>query len=176
MLIGNSEVLFLALAHSHWNTSQILLRWLNKIWHFQTFIHFDVVISENVILKGPCHTFPVITRPLVCYEGFYACKRCAESQTLKVQPVASKTLPKTPRWRYVIVHLILPFSSGYGMMSSRTRNEMDQSVEPLRYVRGAVALSPRWLVQIDQSTDFLTHICVQGAGSSADFSSLAAGW
>ena len=43
-------------------------------------------------LKGPCHAFPVITRPLVCYEGFYACKRCAESQTLKVHPVASKTI------------------------------------------------------------------------------------
>ena len=34
---------------------------------------------------------------------------------------------------------------------------MDQSVEPLRYVGGAVTLSPRWLVQIVQSTDFLTH-------------------
>ena len=35
---------------------------------------------------------PVITRPLVCYEGFYACKQCAESKTLKVHPVGSKTL------------------------------------------------------------------------------------
>ena len=34
-------------------------------------------------LKGPCHAFPVITRPLVCYEGFYACKRCAESKPSK---------------------------------------------------------------------------------------------
>ena len=43
-------------------------------------------------LKVPCHTFPVITRPLVCYEGFSACKRSAKSQTLKVHPVASTTL------------------------------------------------------------------------------------
>ena len=32
------------------------------------------------LLKLPCHAFPVITRALVCYEGFYACKRCAESK------------------------------------------------------------------------------------------------
>ena len=43
-------------------------------------------------LKVPCHAFPVITRPLVCYVAFYACKRSAKSQTLKVHPVASKTL------------------------------------------------------------------------------------
>ena len=43
-------------------------------------------------LKVPCHYFPVITRPLLCYKGFYACKRSAKSQTLKVHPVASKTL------------------------------------------------------------------------------------
>ena len=42
--------------------------------------------------KGPCHAFPVITRPLVRYEGCSACKRAAESQTLKVHPVESKTL------------------------------------------------------------------------------------
>ena len=28
----------------------------------------------------------------MCYEGFSACKRSAESQTLRVHPVASKTL------------------------------------------------------------------------------------
>ena len=34
----------------------------------------------------------------MCYEGFYACKRSAESKTLKVHPVASKTLTqKIPR-------------------------------------------------------------------------------
>ena len=38
-------------------------------------------------LKDPCHAFPVIIRPLVCYESFYACKRSAESKTLKVHPV-----------------------------------------------------------------------------------------
>ena len=43
-------------------------------------------------LKVPCHAFPVITRPLVCYVAFSACKRSAESQTLKVHPVESKTL------------------------------------------------------------------------------------
>ena len=47
------------------------------------------------MLKVPCHAFPVITHPHVCYEGFYACKRCAESQTLKVHPVASKTLTQS---------------------------------------------------------------------------------
>ena len=35
------------------------------------------------MLKERCHAFPVITRPLVCYEGFYACKRCAESKPSK---------------------------------------------------------------------------------------------
>ena len=66
------------------------------------------------ILKVPCHAFPVITRPLVCYEGFYPCKRSAESKTLKVHPVGSKTLtqsfrvPKTPRWRFLISHCLLP--------------------------------------------------------------------
>ena len=45
--------------------------------------------EQNIyILKVPCP----ITRPLVCYEAFSACKRSAESQTLKVHPVASKTL------------------------------------------------------------------------------------
>ena len=43
-------------------------------------------------LKGPCHAFLVITRPLVRYVAFSACKWSAESQTLKVHPVASKTL------------------------------------------------------------------------------------
>ena len=43
-------------------------------------------------LKGPCHAFLVITRPLVCYEGCSAWKPSAESQTLKVHPVASNTL------------------------------------------------------------------------------------
>ena len=37
--------------------------------------------SQN--LKLPCHAFPVITRPLLCYEGFYACKWCAESKPSK---------------------------------------------------------------------------------------------
>ena len=41
---------------------------------------------------GPCHALPVVTRPLVCYVALSACKRSAESQTLKVHPVASKTL------------------------------------------------------------------------------------
>ena len=48
--------------------------------------------GKRLFLKVPCHAFPVITRPLVCYEGFYACKRSAKSQTLKLHPVASKTL------------------------------------------------------------------------------------
>ena len=43
-------------------------------------------------LKVPCHAFLAITRPLVCYVAFYECKRSAESQTLKVHPVASKSL------------------------------------------------------------------------------------
>ena len=34
-------------------------------------------------LKDTCHAFPVITHPLVCYEGFYACKRSAESKPSK---------------------------------------------------------------------------------------------
>ena len=48
--------------------------------------------NKTKTLKVPCHAFLVITRSLVCYEGLYACKRSAESQTLKVHPVASKTL------------------------------------------------------------------------------------
>ena len=70
---------------------------------------------STVVLKLPCHAFPVITRPLVCYEGCYAYKRSAESKTLKVHPVASKTLtqktclccPRTPRWRFLFFHLFL---------------------------------------------------------------------
>ena len=46
----------------------------------------------EITLKVPCHAFPVITRPLVCYVACSACKRSVESQTLKVHPVASKTL------------------------------------------------------------------------------------
>ena len=36
--------------------------------------------------------FWLLPVPLVCYEGLYACKRSAESKTLKVHPVGSKTL------------------------------------------------------------------------------------
>ena len=36
------------------------------------------------VLKGPCHALLVMTHPLVCYEAS-ACKRSAESLTLKVQ-------------------------------------------------------------------------------------------
>ena len=52
-------------------------------------------LSSEKTLKVPCHAFPVITRPLVCYEGFSACKRSAESKTLKVHPVASTTLTQS---------------------------------------------------------------------------------
>ena len=48
--------------------------------------------SLAVFLKVPCHAFLVITHPLVYYVAFYACKRSAKSQTLKVHPVVSKTL------------------------------------------------------------------------------------
>ena len=51
------------------------------------YIKYIMVIN----LKVPCHAFPVITRPLVCYVAFSACKRSAKSQALKVHPVASKT-------------------------------------------------------------------------------------
>ena len=56
------------------------------------------------MLKVQSDAFLVITRPLVCYEGFYACT-VNGLQTLKVHPVASKTLTqKRPvyaaqRWR-----------------------------------------------------------------------------
>ena len=65
-------------------------------------------------LKVPCHAFPVITRPLVCYEGFSACERSAESQTLKVHPVASKTLTqKRPVYaapERLVGHFLFQFS------------------------------------------------------------------
>jgi len=51
-----------------------------------------VHVMVGTSLKVPCHAFPVITRPLVCYVACYACKRSAESQTLIVHPVGSKTL------------------------------------------------------------------------------------
>ena len=51
-----------------------------------------MLLFHTKMLKVPCHAFPVITRFLVCYVAFSACKRSAESQTLKVHPVASKTL------------------------------------------------------------------------------------
>ena len=41
------------------------------------------VDKDRVCLKLPFHAFPVITCPLVCYEGFYACKRCAVSKPSK---------------------------------------------------------------------------------------------
>ena len=50
------------------------------------------ILKDISVLKVPSHAYPVITRPLVCYVGFSACKRSAKSQTLKVHPVASKTL------------------------------------------------------------------------------------
>jgi len=56
-----------------------------------TLIHAHI-LNAHAHLKVPCHAFPVITRPLVCYEGFYAYKRSAKSQTLKVHPVVNKTL------------------------------------------------------------------------------------
>ena len=62
-------------------------------------------------LNVPCHAFPVITRPLVCYVAFSACKRPAESQTLKVHPVTNTEntclcCPRTPRWRFFFFFLV----------------------------------------------------------------------
>ena len=48
-------------------------------------------------LKVPSYAFLVITRPLVCYVALSACKRSTNSQTLKVHPVASKSLTQKIR-------------------------------------------------------------------------------
>ena len=47
------------------------------------FVFCASTVSCLHALKVPCHAFPVITCPLVCYEAFSACKRSAKSQTLK---------------------------------------------------------------------------------------------
>ena len=67
---------------------------LHVFWHMCGFYIYLIIKAAQhyLVLKVPCHAFPVITRPLVCNEGFYSCKRSAKSQTLKVHPVASKTL------------------------------------------------------------------------------------
>ena len=86
--------------------------------------------------------FRLLPIPL-CYEGFYAYKRSAKSQTLKVHPVASKTLTqKIPV--YAAPERLVSFSIVFflGMVTCPYPNvQMDQSVEPLRYVRVAVTLS-----------------------------------
>ena len=126
-------------------------------------------------LKLPCHAFPVITRPLVCYEGFYACKRSAESKTLKVHPVGSKTLTPPQNASLELSHVLpghcdvwIPSSHAQcydAIRSCGTRNQMDQSVEPLRYAPAD------W----SKLTNPRTSSHTLSAGSSADFSSLAAG-
>ena len=104
-------------------------------------ISADVVHSFHETLKGPCHAFPVLTRPLVCYEGFYACKRCAESQTLKVHPVASKTLTqKIPPQNASLEIRHCPFESS---MSFRVRHVVKPYPERNGPIRGAVTLRPR---------------------------------
>ena len=101
------------------------------------FTHGNVSITEK---KGPCHAFPVITRPLVCYEGFYACKRSAESKTLKVHPVASKTLTqKIPAQNASLEIRHCPFDSS---ISFRVRHDV-MYLERNGPIRGAVTLRPR---------------------------------
>ena len=96
-------------------------------------------------LKVPCHAFPVITRPLVCYECFYACKRSAESQTLKVHPVASETLTQKRPVYAAPERLVGDFSFSIvcflGSVTCEYPNQqqitglaqMDQSAEPLTH-------------------------------------------
>ena len=78
------------------------------------------------MLKLPCHAFPVITRPLVCYEG-------------EVHSVASKTLTqKIPPQNASLEIRHCPIdSSGYRMMSCGTRNKMDQSGRAMATPSGA---------------------------------------
>jgi len=61
---------------------------------YEHFVHVLSTLAHKTfsLLKVLSYAFLVITRPLVCYVSFSACKRSAESQTLKVHPVGSKTL------------------------------------------------------------------------------------
>ena len=91
------------------------------------------------MLKVPCHAFPVITRPLVCYEGFSACKRSAKSQTLKIHPVASKTLTQKIPVYAAPERLVGDFSfSIFFFLGTET------CPYPNGPIRGAVMLSP-WI-------------------------------
>jgi len=99
----------------------------------------------------------------VCYEGFSACKRSAKWQTLKVHPVASKTLTQkrlvyaAPErlvgdFSFSIVFFLgtvmCPYPNGPIGPNGPIPGAVT-STEPLRWVSG--------LVQMDQSADFLIH-------------------
>ena len=83
--------------------------------------------------------------PVPLYEGFSACKRCAESQTLKVHPVASKTLTQRRRVYAAPERLVGDFSfSIVCFLGSVTCEHPDQ-----QQMTG--------LAQMDQSLEHLTH-------------------
>jgi len=103
--------------------------------------HISIMVALKgpvVTLKVPCHAFPVITRPLVCYEAS-ACKRSAESQTLKVHPVANKTLtqrrPVSAAPERLVGHFSFSIVCFLGSVTCEhpDQQQMDQSVEHLTH-------------------------------------------
>ena len=74
----------------------------------------------------------------MCYEGFYACKRSAKSQTLKVHPVASKTLTQKRPVYAAPERLVGDFSFSIVFFLGTV-----MCPYPNGPIRGAVTLRPR---------------------------------
>ena len=73
-----------------------------------------------ISLKERCHTFPVITHPLVCYEGFYACKRSAESKPLKGSK--TRTQKRPPQNASLEISHVLPGHRDVWISSSHAQS------------------------------------------------------
>ena len=119
--------------------------------------------------------FRLLPVPL-CYVAFSACERSAKSQTLKVHPVASKTLtqkipiccPRTPRWRFLFFNQFLPEYSDVNIPRSKWTNPWSSSHTPQPYLFSAaeflrhtqslsLIFSAPW---ISTHSSPHTHVCV----------------
>ena len=89
--------------------------------------------------------FWLLPIPLVCYVAFYACERSAESQTLKVHPVASKTQTQKRPVYAAPERLVGDFSFSIvcflGTVTCEHPNQQQMT----------------GLAQMDQSAEHLTH-------------------
>ena len=94
------------------------------------------------------------TRPLVCYVALYACKRSAESQTLKVHRVASKTLTQKRPVYAAPERLVGNFSFSIFFFL----------VMVTKRLWGLVTLTQPYLFSADFSADFRTHTLTACSG------------